>query len=94
VGFHGTALGVSVHHELSIYVNHCGFSAIEALRSATSVTARRYNLDDRGRIMVGLIADLVLVRGNPTEIILDTLNITREGLEERSFYEGEQIGRP
>jgi adenine deaminase len=63
VGFHGTALGISVHHELSMYVNHCGFSPIQALRSAISITVRRYNLADRGRIVMGLAADLLLVRG-------------------------------
>lgn len=77
VGFHGTALGISVHHELSIYVDYCGFSAIEALRSATSVGARRHNIDDRGRLMVCLIVDHVLGRCNLTEVILDTLNIER-----------------
>jgi imidazolonepropionase-like amidohydrolase len=47
----------------------------EALRSATSVTAKRFKFDDRGRLADGLNADLLLVEGNPLEDIDATLNI-------------------
>jgi imidazolonepropionase-like amidohydrolase len=76
-GIQGTALGASVHHELSLYVQHCKFSPIEALQSSTSVAARRFGLSDRGIIAEGKKADIVLVRGNPTVDISDTLNIER-----------------
>ncbi|KAK2601856.1 hypothetical protein QQS21_004542 [Conoideocrella luteorostrata] len=71
----GMAYGATAHHEIGMFVKHCGFTPIEALRSATSVTARRFQLDDRGRIQPGLRADLVLVEGNPMENIRDTLNL-------------------
>ncbi|TCP18736.1 imidazolonepropionase-like amidohydrolase [Scopulibacillus darangshiensis] len=70
----GLAHGASVHHEMLLLVK-AGFTPIEALRSATSKTARRFCLDDRGRIAEGMRADLVLVDGDPTTKITDTLTI-------------------
>lgn len=55
---------------------------MEALRSATSVTAKRFRLFDRGRIEPGLKADLLLVRGDPTtniECTLDIVDVWRNG---------------
>ncbi|KAG6261292.1 hypothetical protein E4U49_004063 [Claviceps purpurea] len=71
----GMAYGVTAHHEIGMFVKHCGFRPIEALRSATSIPARRFGLTDRGRIQRGLRADLVLVKGNPMKDIRDTLNL-------------------
>ncbi|KAF2704738.1 hypothetical protein K504DRAFT_472078 [Pleomassaria siparia CBS 279.74] len=71
----GTAFGLSVHHELYLLVHQVGFTPEEALRAATSVTARRFNFTDRGRLAAGLNADLLLVEGNPVEDIDATLNI-------------------
>ncbi|KAF9883901.1 hypothetical protein FE257_002695 [Aspergillus nanangensis] len=65
----GTRAGASVHHELWLYVNRCGFTPIEALASATSKIEERFKLRDRGRIEIGRQADLVLVKGDPTECI-------------------------
>ncbi|WP_222538456.1 amidohydrolase family protein [Pedobacter polysacchareus] len=70
----GLAHGVSVHHEMQLLVE-AGLSPIDALRSATSVTAKRFSLSDRGRIAEGLRADLVLVKGDPSKNISDTLSI-------------------
>ena len=56
-------------------MKECGFSPIEALRSATSVTAKRFNFPDRGRIREGMRADLVLVEGDPTQDIAHTLDL-------------------
>jgi imidazolonepropionase-like amidohydrolase len=70
----GLAHGVSVHHEMQLLVK-AGLSPTEALRAATSVPARRFSLSDRGIIAEGYNADLVLVKGNPTEDIKDTLSI-------------------
>jgi imidazolonepropionase-like amidohydrolase len=40
------------------------------LRSATSVNAKVFHLDDKvGAIKPGLLADLIAVEGNPTESI-------------------------
>jgi imidazolonepropionase-like amidohydrolase len=69
----GLAHGASVHHELQ-YLVRAGLTPLEALRAATSTTARRFGLDDRGRIAEGLRADLLLVDGDPTSTISDTLN--------------------
>jgi imidazolonepropionase-like amidohydrolase len=71
----GTAWGLSIHHELFLFVRHCNFSPAEALRAATYLTAKRFGFADRGEIKVGLKADLVLVEGNPMEDIDHTLNL-------------------
>lgn len=79
----GLAHGVSVHHEMQLLVE-AGLSPIDVLKSATSVIAKRFNLSDRGQIAEGLRADLVLVKGNPTENISDSLsilNVWKEGVE-------------
>ncbi|KAA9005860.1 amidohydrolase family protein [Paenibacillus spiritus] len=70
----GLAHGVSVHHEMQLLVE-AGFTPVEALRSATSKTARVFGLHDRGRIAEGARADLVLVDGDPSVNIADTLSI-------------------
>ena len=70
----GLAHGASVHHELQ-YLVRAGLTPTQALRAATSTPARRFGLDDRGRIAEGLRADLLLVDGDPTTTISDTLNI-------------------
>ncbi|WP_314149103.1 amidohydrolase family protein [uncultured Leifsonia sp.] len=72
--FGGLAHGASVHHELQLLAE-AGLSPLEALRAATSAPARRFGLADRGLIAEGLRADLLLVDGDPTTRIADTLNI-------------------
>ena len=71
----GTAWGLSIHLDLYLLVEKCGFTPQEALRAATSVNARKFRLNDRGIIAVGRKADLVLLEGNPLENIGDTLNL-------------------
>ncbi|KAF2682900.1 hypothetical protein K458DRAFT_432326 [Lentithecium fluviatile CBS 122367] len=71
----GTAFGLSVHQELYVFVHKVGMTPEEALHSATSVVAKRFKFSDRGRLAVGLNADLLLVEGNPLEDIDATLNI-------------------
>jgi imidazolonepropionase-like amidohydrolase len=70
----GVAHGASLHHELQ-YLVRAGLTPVEALRAATSTPARLFGLDDRGRIVAGLRADLLLVDGDPTSRIDDTLNL-------------------
>ncbi|MEV6345171.1 amidohydrolase family protein [Actinoplanes sp. NPDC051851] len=70
----GVAHGASVHHELR-YLVRAGLTPAEALRAATATPARRFGLTDRGRIAPGLRADLLLVDGDPTTRIDDTLNL-------------------
>jgi imidazolonepropionase-like amidohydrolase len=73
----GTAVGASTHHELLLYVEYAGMKPIEALRSATSVAARRFKLADRGRVQEGCRADLILVKGDPTEQISSILDLEK-----------------
>jgi imidazolonepropionase-like amidohydrolase len=71
--FGGLAHGASLHHELR-YLVAAGLTPERALRAATATTARRFRLSDRGRVAEGLRADLLLVDGDPTTTIGDTLN--------------------
>jgi len=70
----GTTYGASVHGELVLFVRE-GMTPIQALASATSVPARAFRLEDRGKISPGMRADLLLVQGDPTRDIKDTRNI-------------------
>jgi imidazolonepropionase-like amidohydrolase len=81
----GLAHGVSVHHEMQLLVE-AGLTPIEALRSATSVTSKRFNLSDRGLIAEGMRADLLLVKGDPTKNISDSLSIMGIWKEGESYY--------
>ena len=57
------------------YLVEAGLTPEQALVAATSAPAAAFHLTDRGRIALGLRADLVLVNGNPTEDILATRDI-------------------
>ena len=46
-----------------------GMTPLDAARAATSGNARIFHLSDRGRIAPGLLADLVAVKGSPTQDI-------------------------
>lgn len=71
--FGGLAHGASLHRELR-YLVAAGLTPPQALRAATATAARRFGLGDRGRIAEGLRADLLLVDGDPTTDVDDTLN--------------------
>ena len=66
--------GAALHEELLLLVR-AGLSPIEALNAATRSAADIFELTDRGRIDIGLRADLLLVEGDPTTDILATQNI-------------------
>lgn len=70
----GTLHGPSMHRELLLLVE-AGLAPIDALRAATAAPAAAFQLNDRGRIAPGMIADLLLVEGDPTADILDTRRI-------------------
>jgi len=70
----GTSHGASLHRELELLVRS-GLTPPEALASATSVPAAAFQLDDRGILAPGKRADLLLVKGNPTEDIKATRDI-------------------
>jgi cytosine/adenosine deaminase-related metal-dependent hydrolase len=61
----GSWNGASLHGELELLVR-AGLSPSEALAAATSLPASTFHRSDRSRIMPGLRADLLLVRGDPT----------------------------
>jgi imidazolonepropionase-like amidohydrolase len=70
----GGAPGASLHHELQLLVA-AGLTPTEALRAATATPARRFGLTDRGRIVAGARADLLLIDGDPITKITDALSI-------------------
>ena len=70
----GTAHGASIHRELELLVQ-AGLSPEAALAAASSVPARVFDLNDRGRIAPGLRADLLLVAGDPTRDVTATRHI-------------------
>jgi len=57
--------GVSLWREMSLLAD-CGMSAEQALRAATSETAKRLRLRNVGSLKQGSPADLSFVRGDPT----------------------------
>jgi len=71
-----TAHGVSLHEELQILVL-AGFTPEQALNAATALPDAIFKLGDRGHVMKGDRADLLLVDGDPTKNISDTLSIDR-----------------
>jgi imidazolonepropionase-like amidohydrolase len=70
----GTTYGASLHEELDLLVR-AGLMPTEALTGATALPASRFGLTDRGRVVAGGRADLLLVDGDPTRRITDTRNI-------------------
>jgi imidazolonepropionase-like amidohydrolase len=70
------AHGISIHREIEL-LTEAGLSPLQALRAATAKTADVFSLPDRGRIVVGRRADLVMVRGNPIDDITATRDIMR-----------------
>ena len=74
----GSDVGVFAHgenaRELELLVRY-GMRPARALVAATGGNARALGLGDRGRIVVGLLADLVAVRGDPLEDIAALRNV-------------------
>jgi len=68
----GTDAAVYPHgqnaRELGVYVK-LGMSPIDAIRTATIAASDLLGVDDRGRIEVGLLADLIAVPGDPLKDI-------------------------
>jgi imidazolonepropionase-like amidohydrolase len=71
----GGDVGVFAHgdnaREMEMMVDY-GMSALETLRSATSVNADAFKIGERfGRLQGGLFADIIAVEGDPTRTISD-----------------------
>ena len=63
--------GAGLHRELELYVE-AGLSPVDALRSATSVPAQVMRREkDLGRVAAGMLADFIIVDGDPTKNISD-----------------------
>jgi imidazolonepropionase-like amidohydrolase len=72
----GQVFGASLHRELTHLVA-AGLSPAEAVVAATSAPAEVFKLTDRGRLVVGARADLLLVDGDPLVDITATQRIRR-----------------
>lgn len=75
----GGDVGVFAHgdnaRELEMLVEY-GMKPIDALKSATSINSDAFHLENQvGRVKVGLLADILVVEGNPTQNIKDIRNI-------------------
>ncbi|TCZ88995.1 amidohydrolase family protein [Lysobacter sp. N42] len=60
--------GFTLHRELELYVQ-AGLTPAQALQVATFTAATHARTPDRGRVEPGLLADLVLIDGDPTQDI-------------------------
>lgn len=67
--------GYSLHNELSMLVR-AGLEPVDALAAATTRPAEFFGLEDRmGQVTEGMVADLVLVAGNPLDDINHLRNV-------------------
>src|SRR5207249_8562766 len=70
-------VGYGLYRELELYVE-AGMTPMEAIQSATIVSARAMNLErDSGTAVPGKWADLILVDGNPLADIRDIRKVSR-----------------
>jgi imidazolonepropionase-like amidohydrolase len=85
-------VGYGLIRELELYVK-AGMTPMEAIRSATIVSARSMGLEkESGTIEVGKHADLILVNGNPVEDIGQLRKVARVVTKGR-MYESEKLWR-
>jgi imidazolonepropionase-like amidohydrolase len=55
-----------------------GMQPIDALKTATSINADAFHINNEvGRLKKGLIADLLIVEGNPAQTISDIRNVKK-----------------
>jgi imidazolonepropionase-like amidohydrolase len=80
------AYGAAMHAKLA-GMTKGGMSTLEAIKLATSATARATSPDYRGRVAPGSYADLILVNGNPVADINATRSIAR------AFKNGVEVKR-
>ena len=78
----GTAYGLSTHLEMHVLIHEAGMSAMDVLKSATSLNASRFGFHDRGSVQQGKKADLLLIEGDAVELLerKDTLILPIKGV--------------
>ena len=77
-GAQGPDLGASptVHEEMALLVEHCGFTPIQAIQAATQISAMAAGQGaNRGTIAPGKRADMVVLTADPTQAIRNTQKI-------------------
>lgn len=72
----GTVGGLGLVVEMELLVSG-GMAPVDALRAAAAVPGRVWGLADRTRIQPGLLADIVLVEGDPTQDITAMRRVVR-----------------
>jgi imidazolonepropionase-like amidohydrolase len=74
----GGDVGVFAHgdnaRELEMMVDY-GMNPLDVLRTVTSVNAKIFHQDELGRITAGRLADIIVVRGDPSHQISNLRNI-------------------
>ena len=74
----GGDVGVFPHgenyREMELMVSY-GMQPLEVLKTATSVNAKVFHLNNLGQIRKGYLADLIAVKGDPSKDILAIKNI-------------------
>ena len=82
-GAPGLLWGSSTHSELKEYVNNLGMPPLEAIKCATQNNATMMGIDDKvGTIKEGMLADILIVDGDPSKRIEDLGSVSmvlREG---------------
>ncbi|WP_239540745.1 amidohydrolase family protein [Spongiivirga citrea] len=66
----GINMGTDLYKEI-IFFSEAGIPNIDALRSATSLPADKFEMDKLGYIKEGFIADMIMLDGNPMKNIKD-----------------------
>jgi len=66
-----------LHTELKMLIDDAGLSHVEALRAATVLPPKYFDLPDRGVLEKGYRADMVLLAGDPTKNIANACKIER-----------------
>ena len=90
----GTTHGVSIHDELNLLVK-AGLTPEQALHSATGAASKVFNIGNRGQLVTGAMASMILLDGNPVQDISHSKNILRiwkNGMEFQRKLFDEKVG--